>query len=99
VVFSCLRKQIWAVASYALLDAYTDFISSRQAMLRNSKTIRFYPFSAGKFVKHLEENGVSEPEGVCARYIKAYFASLAAQDLQNSYIYGHARVIRALVRF
>ena len=29
-------KQKWAVASYALQDAYTDFILSRQAMMGHS---------------------------------------------------------------
>ena len=75
-------KQKWAVASYALQDAYTDFILSRQAMLCSPKTIRFYHFTAGRFVKYLEENGVIEPEGVSARYIRAYLASLAAQELR-----------------
>ncbi len=92
-------QQRWAVASYQLQDAYTDFILSRQAMLCSPKTIRFYHFTAGRFVKYLEENGVSEPEGVSARYIRAYLASLAAQDLSDSYINGHARAIKTLVRF
>lgn len=92
-------QQRWAVASYELQDAYTDFILSRQAMLCSPKTIRFYHFTAGRFVKYLEENGVTEPEGVSARYIRAYLASLASQDLSDSYINGHARAIKTLVRF
>lgn len=92
-------KQKWAVASYALQDAYTDFILSRQAMLCSPQTVRFYHFTAGRFVKYLEENGVAEPEGVSARYIRAYLASLAAQELSDSYIHGHARAIKSLVRF
>ena len=92
-------QQKWAVASYELQDAYTDFILSRQAMLCSSKTIRFYHFTAGRFVKYLEDNGVTEPECVSSRYIRAYLASLAAQDLSDSYINGHARAIKTLVRF
>jgi integrase/recombinase XerD len=92
-------KQKWAVASYELQDAYTDFILSRQAMLCSPKTIRFYHFTAGRFVKYLEENGVTEPQGVSARYIRAYFASLASQELSDSYIHGHARAIKTLTRF
>ena len=57
-------QQRWAVASYELQDAYTDFILSRQAMLCSPKTIRFYHFTAGRFVKYLEENGVTTPQGV-----------------------------------
>jgi site-specific recombinase XerD len=92
-------QQRWAVASYELQDAYTDFILSRQAMLCSPKTIRFYHFTAGRFVKYLEENGVTEPEGVSARYIRAYLALLASQNLSDSYINGHARAIKTLVRF
>jgi len=72
---------------------------SGQAMLCSPKTIRFYHFTAGRFVKHLEENDVTVPEGLSARYIRAYLASLAAQDLSDSYINGHASPIRTLVRF
>ncbi|MDF1519293.1 MAG: tyrosine-type recombinase/integrase [Brevefilum sp.] len=92
-------QQRWAVASYELQDAYTDFILSRQAMLCSPKTIRFYHFTAGRFVNYLEENGVTEPEGVSARYIRAYLASLVAQELSDSYIHGHARAIKTLVQF
>lgn len=92
-------QQRWAVASYKLQDAYTDFILSRQVMLCSPKTIRFYHFTAGRFVKFLEDNGVTEPEGVSARYIRAYLASLAAQELSDSHINGHARAIKTLVRF
>ena len=92
-------QQKWAVASYALQDAYTDFILSRQAMLCSPKTIRFYHFTAGRFIKYLEENGVTEPGSLSSRYIRAYLASLATQDLSDSYINGHARAIKTLVRF
>ena len=92
-------KQRWAVASYQLQDAYTDFILSRQAMLCSPKTIRFYHFTAGRFVKYLEDNGATKPDGISARYIRAYLASLAAQNLSDSYINGHARAIKTLVRF
>jgi len=68
-------------------------------MLCSPKTIRFYHFTAGRFVRYLEDNGVTEPEGVSSRYIRAYLAELAAQNLSDSYINGHARAIKTLVRF
>ena len=92
-------QQRWAVASYALQDAYTDFILSKQAMLCSSKTIRFYHYTAGRFVKYLEDNGIAEPDGVSSRYIRAYLAELSAKKLSDSYINGHARAIKTLVRF
>lgn len=92
-------QQGWAVAWYELQDAYTDFILSRQAMLCSPQTIRFYQFTAGRFVKYLEDNNVTKPEGVSARYIRAYLAFLATQKYSDSYINGHARAIKTLVRF
>ena len=44
------QKQKWALASYALNDAFTDFILSRQAMLCTPLTMKFYNTTAGKFV-------------------------------------------------
>ncbi len=92
-------QQKWAVASYALQDAYTDFILSRQAILCSPKTIRFYHFTAGRFVKYLEDNGVIKPKDLTARYIRAYLSSLVEQNLSDSYIHGHARAIKTLTRF
>lgn len=92
-------KQEWAVASYALHDAYTDFILSRQAMLCSPQTIRFYNYTAGKFIKYLEKNGVTNPDSTTARHIRAYLATLVERRLSDSYIHGHARAIRTLIRF
>jgi site-specific recombinase XerD len=92
-------KQIWVVASYELQDAYTDFILSRQAMLCSPRTIRFYHFTAGRFVKYIEDNSVTKPEELSARNIRAYLASLTEQNLSDSYINGHAWVIKTLIRF
>lgn len=93
------QKQEWAVASYALHDAYTDFILSRQAMLCSPQTIRFYHFTAGKFVQYLEESGITTPSETSARHIRAYLSLLTERSLSDSYIHGHARAIRTLVRF
>jgi integrase/recombinase XerD len=94
-----VTNQKWALASYALHDAYTDFILSRQAMLCASTTIQFYKSTAGKFIAYLEENGVINPEYTTARHVRAFLSTLAEKDLSDSYINGHARAIRTLVRF
>ena len=83
------QKQEWAVASYALHDAYTDFILSRQAMLCSPQTIRFYHFTAGKFVQYLEESGITTPSETSARHIRAYLSLLTERSLSDSYIHGH----------
>jgi len=89
----------WALASILLDDAYTDFILSRQAMLCKPSTLRFYQFTAGKFVAWLKENGVNEPLDIEARQIRAYLAELDSKGLSDSYIHGHARAIRTFTRF
>lgn len=93
------QEQKWAVASYELRDAYTDFILSRQAILCTPATIRFYNFTAGKFVQWLENQGFQKPYEINNRLIYAYLAELASRKLSDSYIHGHARAIRTFVRF
>ena len=91
--------QQWAVASVALQDAYTDFILSRQAMMCTPGTIRFYNYTAGRFVHWGEQNGDVEPSEISARYIRAYLSTLVEGDHSDSYINGHARAIKTFVKF
>jgi len=92
-------KQKWALASYALNDAYTDFILSRQAILCSPRTISWYTFTLGKVMDWLVENGVSTPEEIQARHIRAYLSEMAVREMSDSYINNHARAIRTLLRF
>jgi len=89
----------WALETVHLDDAYTDFILSRQAMLCTPGTLRWYGFTAGKFIKWLKENGVNKPEEISARYVRAYLTKLHSIGLCSSTIHGHARAVRTLVRF
>ncbi len=92
-------KQKWAVVSYLLQNPYTDFILSRQAMLCSPSTLRFYSFTAGKFMQWLEQNGILKPEEITTHHIHAYLAGLVEKKLSDWYINGHARVIKTLIRF
>jgi len=92
-------KQEWAVASYALNDAYTDFILSRQAMLCSPQTLRWYRVILGMVLGWLIENGVTSPDQITARHVRAYLSTLAGKGLSDSYIHGQARVLRTYVRF
>jgi len=56
-------------------------------------------FTTGRFVKYIKDNGVTKPEELISRYIRAYLPSLAEQNLSDFYINGHARAIKTLVRF
>lgn len=93
------KQQEWALASVALQDAYTDFILSRQAMLCSPTTIRWYGFTAGRFIQWVSENGVTEPSEITARHVRAYLATLAERELTDSYINGNARAVKTFLRF
>ena len=92
-------KQKWALASYALNDAYTDFILSPQAMLCSPRTINWYTFTLGKVMDWLVANCVLAPKEIPARHIRAYLSEMAVSGMSDSYINNHARAIRTLLRF
>ncbi len=92
-------KQAWALASYALHDAFTDFILSRQAMLCSPRTLAWYSFTLGKVMQWLVDNGVTSPQEITARHVRAYLSDLAGRGLQDSTINNHARAVRTLLRF
>ena len=52
------------LASVALSDAYADFILSRQAMQCSPATLKFYKYTAGAFLRWIEGQGVTSPDGV-----------------------------------
>jgi site-specific recombinase XerD len=87
------------LSSVALLDAYTDFILSRQAALLAENTIRFYRFTAGLFVQWLQGQGVTSAAETSARHVRAYLAELAAAGKADGTLADHARGIRVMVRF
>jgi len=89
----------WALDSVALLDAYTDFILSRQAARRSENTIKFYQFTAGLFVRWLEGQGVVSAAETSARHVRSYLADLAGQGKSDGTLADHARGIRVMVRF
>ncbi len=92
-------NQTWAIASFAIADAVTDFMLSRQAKSASAGTLRFYGHTVGAFVKWLEAQSVTSPGEVTARHVRAYLAELTARSLADTYIHGHARAIKTLLRF
>lgn len=92
-------KPKWALASYELNDAYTDFILSRQAMLCSPRTISWYTFTLSRVLDWMVENGVSVPEEIQARHVRAYLAEMAVRGASDSYVNNQARAIRTLLRF
>ena len=93
------KKTEWALASYVLTDAMTDFILSRQAKLCTPRTVEWYSWTLGKFLEWLESEGVNRPDEITSRYVRGYLAELRGRELADSYIHGHARAIKTLMRF
>jgi site-specific recombinase XerD len=94
-----IQKTALNLAAVALLDAYTDFILSRQAALRAENTIKFYQFTAGLFVRWLVVQGVTTAAETSARHVRSYLAELAGRGKSDGTLADHARGIRVMVRF
>lgn len=82
-----------------MLDAYTDFILSRQAMNCTSVTMRFYRFTAGKFLEWIDQQNVTDPAEVTARHVRQFLAELAGRGLKDTTVHEYARAIRTLLKF
>jgi len=93
------HNSIWASAPDEIQAAYDDFLLARQAILCSPSTLRFYKFTAGKCVEFLINQGITKPSQVGVKHIRACLARLASKDLSDSYIHGHARAVKTLVRF
>jgi site-specific recombinase XerD len=89
----------WTLASVALLDAYTDFVLSRQVMNCTPATMEFYKYGTGRFMTWVEQQGVTSPEQITARHVRQYLATLAERGLADTSLHGAARSIRTLMRF
>ena len=63
------------------------------------QTIHFYNYTAGKFIKYLEKNGITGPEGITVLNIRAYLSTMVECGLSDSYMHGYTRAIRTLIRF
>lgn len=68
-------------------------------MMVAGQTIVFYNGTAGKFVKFLLGNRKSDPEEITSRDIREYLNTYIKRGCKESYVHGHARAIRAFLRF
>ncbi len=91
------KTQSFNICTAALRDAFTDFILSRQAIQCSAATLKNYQWVLGKFIDWLESQGVTTPQEVTARYVRQYLALWTGKS--DWYLNGHARAIRALLRF
>lgn len=85
--------------SFAIRDAYTDFILSRQAMRVTSSTLAFYNYTLNSFTAWIESQSLQSPQEVTARHVRAYLAELIARELSDNTVNCHARAIRTMLKF
>jgi site-specific recombinase XerD len=88
----------WVSAFPDLWHAFHDFILSRK-ILCSERTIEWYSFTLLKALGWMVENGVTRPEEITARHVRAYLAGLAERGLSDSYVHIHARTIRTMLLF
>ncbi len=86
-------KTSWSLASIALRDAYTDFTLSSMAMNCTPVTMSFYRFTAGKFLEWIEGQGITDPQEITARHVRAIPGRLTNRGLQDTTRHDYARAI------
>ena len=82
--------------NHLIREAYDDFILSRRAALLSDATIVFYEYTVGGFVKNAE---ISDPSQINSRLVRDYLTRVRESGVSSSTVHGHARGIRAFVRF
>lgn len=92
-------RQSWNLAAASLLDGYTQFVLSRQAMRCSPATLVFYRFTAGAFLTWLELQGVREPAEVTVHLVREYLAQLVGLGRSDTTVHDNARAIKTLLRF
>ena len=84
----------------ALLDAFDDFILSRQATRCSPATIAFYQYTARTFIVWIERKyEISEPNQITSHLVRAFLADLGTRSTSDWTINDNARAIRTLLRF
>lgn len=85
--------------SAGLVDSYTDFMLSRQSMLLSKRTIEFYSYLLGDFIKWSQTQHINEPTDITARLIRQFLFEQSERGLSDYTIHGYARSVRAYVHF
>ena len=62
-------------------------------------TLEFYKYTVGVFLAWIEQQSVTAPEQVTARYVRQYIADLSDRGNKDTTLHAHARAIRTLLRF
>jgi integrase/recombinase XerD len=90
---------IMSVKALYTTQIYDDFILAKRSILVTEGTIRFYSFTLLKFLKWLEDEGVTDPKEIHARHVRGFLSILTADGKSDSYVHGNARAIKTFIRF
>ncbi len=87
------------LTSPKLVEAYTDFILSRQAMQCSPSTLEFYKYTAAVFLFWLEGKLITSPQEILARHVRGFLAELSEQKKSDWTLHDNARAIRTMLKF
>ena len=87
------------LASSEIQHSYTDFILSRKAMMVSPKTLVFYDITAGQFVRWLVVHDKTTPKEITVKDVRNYLNEFIEGGAKPSYVNGHARAVRTLLKF
>ncbi len=86
-----------ALASVSLMDGYTDFLLSRQAMQCTPATLDFYKHMLIPFLTWLvRQEDINFPPDITSMHVRAYLAGLKGADTSK---HDRARAIKTLLHF
>lgn len=80
-------------------EAYAAFITARQAQNVTPATLEYYRGKLLPFIGWCMENGAGDPAAIRADHIRRFIVSLQQRNLAPRTVHGHARAIKAFVRF
>lgn len=75
-----------------------DFLLDVRAANRTDATLEFYREKLRRFLAFLEAQGITEPEGIQARQLRAFLVELSEERTAGG-VHAHWRAVRAFVRF
>jgi len=88
------------LTSPELLDAYIDFILSRQAMNSSQATLDFYYYTCGKFLEWTEnQHNTQKPDDCTARIVREYLSRLIGLGRKDTTVWNNARAIKTMFSF
>jgi integrase/recombinase XerC/integrase/recombinase XerD len=82
----------------ALHNWVRDFLLDVRAANRTDATIEYYREKLRRFLAFLESQGITQPEAIQARQLRAFLVELSEERTAGG-VHAHWRAVRAFVRF